>query len=146
MEFCEKLETLGLPPPPCGHVLPGGELYQPCKLAQLVVSQGKSSSVSGSHFGKDAICRQSWGEVASNLFDLPSHCFGFLGGGEIRFGADGNQFAEKRHLSPISYESGLQPVVCCQPARSGEGLFLAMSPGFIGGCIAKCRGDRLLIF
>ena len=50
-------------------------------------------------------------------------------------------------LSPIPDEGGLQPIVCCQPARSGEGCFsgcvtrsffwlcrqigfLAMSPGW----------------
>ena len=46
-----------------------------------------------------------------------------------------------------------QPIVCCQPARSGEGhflavspglflavsprLFLAVSPGFFSGCVAR---------
>ena len=63
-------------------------------------------------------------------FDLPSRCFGFLGGGKVRFGTEESQFVEGRHLSPISGEGGLQPIVCCQPARSGESLFLTVSPGF----------------
>ena len=32
-------------------------------------------------------------------------------------------------LSPIPGEGGLQPIVCCQPARSSTGCFLAVSPG-----------------
>ena len=63
-------------------------------------------------------------------------------------------------LSPIPGKGGLQPIVCCQPARSGEGCFsgcvarlffwlcrqvvfravspgcfLAMSPGYFSGCV-----------
>ena len=56
-------------------------------------------------------------------FPLPSRYFGFLGGGEIGSGAEGSQFVEGRYLSPIPGEGGLQPIVCCQPARSGEGCF-----------------------
>ena len=57
-------------------------------------------------------------------------------------------------LSPIPGEDGLQPIVCCQPARSSEGgfsgcvarlffwlcrqvAFLAVSPGFFSGCVAR---------
>ena len=48
-------------------------------------------------------------------------------------------------LSPIPGEGGLQPIVCCQLARSGEGhfsgclqvVFLAVSPGCFSGCVAK---------
>ena len=36
---------------------------------------------------------------------------------------------EGSHLSPIPGEGGLQPIVCYQPARSGEGHFLAVSLG-----------------
>ena len=61
-------------------------------------------------------------------FALPRRYFGMLGGGEIESGAKGSQFVEGRHLSPISGENGLQPIVCCQPARSDEGHFLAVSP------------------
>ena len=60
-------------------------------------------------------------------FALPSRYFDLLGGGDIRSGAEGSQFVEGRHLSPIPSEGGLQPIVCCQPARSGEGHFLAVS-------------------
>ena len=70
-------------------------------------------------------------------FALLNRYFGLLGGGEIRSGAEGSQIVEGRHLLPIPGEGGLQPIVCCQPARSGEGhflvvypeLFLAVSPG-----------------
>ena len=68
---------------------------------------------------------------------LPSRYFGLLVGGEIGSGAEGSQFVEGRHLSPILGESGLQPIVCCQPARSGEGCFLAVSPGLFSGCVAR---------
>ena len=61
-------------------------------------------------------------------FAFPSRYFGLLGGGEIRSGAEGSQFVEGRHLSPISGEGGLQSIVCCQPARSSEGYFLVVSP------------------
>ena len=64
-------------------------------------------------------------------FALPSRYFGLLSGGEVRSGAEGSQFVEGRHLSPISGEGGLQPIVCCQPARSGEGRFLAVSSGLL---------------
>ena len=64
-------------------------------------------------------------------FALPSRYFGLLGGGETISGAEGSQFVEGRHLSPITGEGGLQPIVCCQPIRSVEGLFLAVSPGFL---------------
>ena len=64
-------------------------------------------------------------------FALPSCYFGLLGGGEIRSGAEESQFVEGRHLSQIPGEGGLQPIVCCQPARSGEGHFLAVSPGLL---------------
>ena len=57
-------------------------------------------------------------------------------------------------LSPIPGEGGLQPIVCCQPARSREGgfsgcvarlffwlcrqvVFLAVSPGCFSGCVAR---------
>ena len=60
---------------------------------------------------------------------LPSRYFGLLGGGETRSGAEGSQFVEGRHLSPIPGENGFQPIVYCQLARSGEGCFLAVSPG-----------------
>ena len=56
-------------------------------------------------------------------FALPSRYFGLLGGGEIRSGAEGSQFDEGRHLLPIPGEGGLQPIVYCQPNRSGEGHF-----------------------
>ena len=62
---------------------------------------------------------------------LSSRYFGLLGGGEIRSGAKGSQFVEGRHLSPTPDEGGLQPIVCCQPARSGKGHFLAVSPGLL---------------
>ena len=56
-------------------------------------------------------------------FVFPNRCFASLDGGEVRFGAEGSQFVEGRHLSPISSEGGLQPIVCFQPAISvGEGL------------------------
>ena len=64
-------------------------------------------------------------------FALPSRYFGLLGGKEIRTGGEGSQFVKGRHLSPIPGECGLQPIVCCQPARSGEGHFLAVSPGLL---------------
>ena len=38
---------------------------------------------------------------------------------------------EGRHLSPICDVGGLQPIVCCQPARFGEGHFLAVAPGLL---------------
>ena len=56
-------------------------------------------------------------------------------------------------LSPIPGEGGLQPIVCCQPARSSKGgfsgvspgcflavspgCFLAVSPGCFSGCVAR---------
>ena len=57
-------------------------------------------------------------------------------------------------LSPIPGEGGLQPIVCCQPARSSEGrfsgcvaklffwlcrqvVFLAVSPGCFSGYVAR---------
>ena len=41
-------------------------------------------------------------------------------------------------LSPIPGEGGLQPIVCCQPARSSTGgFFLAVSPGGFSGCVAR---------
>ena len=99
-------------------------------MVQLVVGMGnKSYSESGSQFGKGAICRQFWWEVASSLFCASKPLFWLVGGGEIGSGAEGSQFVEGRHLSPIPGEGGLQPIVCCQPARSGEGHFLAVSPG-----------------
>ena len=64
-------------------------------------------------------------------FALRSRYFGLLGGGEVRSGAEGSQFVERRHLSPIPGEGGLQPIECCQPARSVEGRFLAVSPGLL---------------
>ena len=64
-------------------------------------------------------------------FALPGRYFGLLGGGEIKSGAEGNQFVEGRHLSPIPGKSGLQPIVCCQPARSDEGHFLAVLPSLL---------------
>ena len=43
-------------------------------------------------------------------------------GCEIRFGTEGSQFAEGRHLLPTLGEGGLQPIVSFQSARSvGEG-------------------------
>ena len=33
------------------------------------------------------------------------------------------------YISLIPDEGGFQPIVCCQPAKSGESLFLAVSPG-----------------
>ena len=62
-------------------------------------------------------------------FALPSRYFGLLGGGELGSGTERSQFVEGRYLSSIPGEGGLQPIVCCQPARSGEGHFLAASPG-----------------
>ena len=70
-------------------------------------------------------------------FALPSRYFGLLGDGEIGSGAEGSQFVKGRHLSPITGEDGLQPIVCCQPARSGEGCFLAVSPGLFSGYVAR---------
>ena len=64
-------------------------------------------------------------------FALLSRYFGLLGGEDIRSGAEGSKFVEGRHLSPISGEGGLQHIVCCQPARSDEGHFLAVSPGLL---------------
>ena len=77
---------------------------------------------------------------------LPSRYFGLLGGGKVRSGAEGSQFVEGRLLSPISDEDGLQLIVCCQPTRSGEGRFLAVSPGLLlvvspdwsSDSVAKC--------
>ena len=49
-------------------------------------------------------------------------------------------------LSPIPSEGGLQPIACCQPARSSEDgffwlcrqvVFLAVSPGYFSGCVAR---------
>ena len=57
--------------------------------------------------------------------------------GEIRSGAKGNQFEEGRHLSPISSKGGFQPIMCCQPARSGEGRFLAVSPGLFSDSVVR---------
>ena len=64
-------------------------------------------------------------------FALSSRYFGFLDGGEARSGAEGSQFAEGRHLSPIFDEGGLQSIMCYQPARSVKGRFLAVSPGLL---------------
>ena len=64
-------------------------------------------------------------------FVLPSRYFGLLGGGEVRSGAEGSQFVEGRHLSPILGEGDLQPTMCCQPVRSVEGRFLAVLPGLL---------------
>ena len=67
-----------------------------------------------------------------------------MSGGEIRFGAEGNKFVEGRHLSPISGEGDLQSIVRCQSARSGAGLFLAVSPGFVAGCVARFVTDGVV--
>ena len=41
-------------------------------------------------------------------------------------------------LSPIPGEGGLQPIVCCQPARSGEGCFSGcVARLFFSGCVAR---------
>ena len=64
-------------------------------------------------------------------FAFPSCYFVLLDGGEIRSGAEGSQFVEGRHLSPIPGEGGLQSIVCCQLARFGEGHFMAVSPGLL---------------
>ena len=79
-------------------------------------------------------------------FALPSRYFGLLGGGEIGSGAEGSQFVEGRHLSPIPGEGGLQPIVCCQPTRSGEGHFLAVSPGLFSGRVARVVADCVAKF
>ena len=41
------------------------------------------------------------------------------------------------HLSPISGEGGLQPIVYDQPAGSGEGRFLAVSPGLFSDSVVR---------
>ena len=64
-------------------------------------------------------------------FAFSSCYFGLLDGGEARSGAEGSQFVEGHHLSPISGEGGLQPIVRGQLARSVEGRFLAVSPGLL---------------
>ena len=69
--------------------------------------------------------KQTFSEHSQKLlacFALPSCYFGLLGG-EVRSGAEGSQSVERRHLSPISDEDDLQPIVCCQPARFGGGVF-----------------------
>ena len=56
------------PPPPmstCYQVVSWTSLSE---LVQLVVVGNKSGCVRGSQFGRGAICRQFWWEVASSLF------------------------------------------------------------------------------
>ena len=62
-------------------------------------------------------------------FVFPGRCICSLGGSEARFDVQGNHFVERRHLSPILGESGLQPIVCFQPATS-------IGEGFVTGSIA----------
>ena len=94
-----------------------------------MVVGNKSYSVSRSQFG-EALSVANFGERwPLAYYALLSRYFGLLGGEEIGSGAEGSQFVEGRHLSPIPGEGGLQTIVCCQPARSGEGCFLAVSPG-----------------
>ena len=40
-------------------------------------------------------------------------------------------------LSPILGESGLQPIVCCQPARSVEGRFSGCVARFVTDCVVR---------
>ena len=40
-------------------------------------------------------------------------------------------------LSPIPGEGGLQPIVCCQPARSSEGYFCGCVARLFSGCVAR---------
>ena len=47
-------------------------------------------------------------------------------------------------ISPIPSEGGLQSIVCCQSARSGEGLFQAVSLGFVAGCVARFVSDGVV--
>ena len=127
---CEIVRII--PPLPCEHVLPGGELNQ-------------SKWVGPARGGREQVWLCEWEPIWERRhlsskfgerwllvdFALPRRYFGLLGGGEARSGAEGSQFVEGRHLSPILSESGLQPIVCCQPVRSVEGRFLAMSPGLL---------------
>ena len=48
-------------------------------LVQLVVVGNKSYSVSGSQFGRGAICRQFWWEVASSIFCASKPLFWLVG-------------------------------------------------------------------
>ena len=40
-------------------------------------------------------------------------------------------------LSPILGEGGLQPIVCCQPARSSTGGFSGCVARLFSGCVAR---------
>ena len=47
----------------------------------------------------------------------------------MRFGVKENQFVEGRHLSPITGEGGLKPILCFQTAKS-------VGEGFVSGTVA----------
>ena len=68
--------------------------------------------------------------MASSLFWTFRPLFWLIGWRKWRIGEEGNHFAQGRHISPVSGESGLQPIVYFQLARCvGEGLFF--------GCIIR---------
>ena len=62
----------------------------------------------------------------------------------MRSGEEGSQFGEGRQLSPISSQGGLQPIVCCQSARSGEGRFLTVSPGLLLAVLPDLFSDSVV--
>ena len=117
---------------PCEHVLPGGESWtSPCGLAQLVVFRNESSSVSGGSLGKSAV------KLTSSLFCVSKPLFWFFGWlwGETWSG--GKPICGGAPSIANFGECGLQPIMCCKPARSDEGLFLAISPGFVAGSVTR---------
>ena len=67
VRICEIIRITPPPPPvsTCYQVVSWTSLSG---LVQLVVVGNKSYCVSGSQFGRGAICRQFWWEVASSLF------------------------------------------------------------------------------
>ena len=92
---------------------------------------GESYSVSGSHLERSTICRQF--TVRGGLLPIlrfQAAVFDFLGGGKVRFSAEGSQLVEGRHLSSVPGEGGFQPIACFYPTRS-------VGVGFVSGSVVR---------
>ena len=159
-----------MPPPACKHVFPVGELNPPQWVNPALGGWKQVLQCEWEPTWERCHLSPIFGERwLLACFALPSSYFGLLGGGEVRSDAEGSQFMEGRHLSPISGEGASSPscaanppglvrvvfwlyrLVCCQLCRQicfltvSSGISLVgFSPGY-PGCVIKGQSGTVII-
>ena len=76
-------------------------------------------------------------------FDLSGHCFGFLGGGEVRVGVERNQFVRGAIYHQLLENVASSPFCATNPPGLVRACFW-LSPDFVAGCVARFVTDGVV--